>query len=196
MTHDRPQHGFQPRIEYKAAGKAGRSVFEAALAAKPELSAGEWRVLVDVVSRTALYSKTADRMTLAKIAAAVGRTARQVRRQLKRLEARGLISYKPGRGRRWSTIALVAKGTPDVSPSNGTLETTPPTKQLSSGDPSARSHETSPSKGTREHGPSIEERSRNGIEKTAVDQSTENRTAANRARQIIEDLAARRAMPT
>jgi hypothetical protein len=97
------------RTSYKLAGIAGRWTLKAAAQAHPALKSAEWRVVVAVVSLTALYSKLEDGIAVAQVAEFVGMHPKTVAPHLRSLNARSdiPIRFEAGIGRgNYSMISI------------------------------------------------------------------------------------------
>ena len=85
------------RVAYRVAGEAHRQAL--ARARDADLTLGDLKVFQAVLAATVSYSKLSDRLPLDQIETASGCSARQTGRSLAKLARRGIIGYRPGRGR-------------------------------------------------------------------------------------------------
>jgi hypothetical protein len=124
-----PSFRTRQRIPYVTCGVVGRATISAATEwrgdpwdgdpeTKPKsLGVEHWRVLGDVIARTALYSKLDDYVYTDQIAESTGMHVQNVRQRLRDLHRAGIIVYRSGGGRgHKSYIALREKGEPTVAP--------------------------------------------------------------------------------
>ena len=87
-------------------GPALRAAITRVNEADPRLGAGELRVFMAVIARTASWSRLEDSVTHAVLAEIAGVDRETLRRALRRLSELGAIEYLPGAGKRYSSIAL------------------------------------------------------------------------------------------
>jgi hypothetical protein len=87
-------------VPYKIAAAAQRATIRAAAHANPPLSQNEWRCLNAVLAKTASYSKLWEHIYVRDLCHYSGMgDAKRIAAKLRQLANRGLIVYRPGRGR-------------------------------------------------------------------------------------------------
>jgi hypothetical protein len=87
-------------VPYKIAAAAQRATIRAAAHASPPLSHNEWRCLNAVLAKTASYSKLWEHIYVRDLCHYSGMgDAKRIAAKLRQLANRGLIVYRPGRGR-------------------------------------------------------------------------------------------------
>lgn len=98
------------RVAYLEAGAAMRQALERAVVMAEYLKPRDWRVLLAVINLTASYSKISDETSVGQVSELSGVSESRAAESLRRLDAAGVIVWKPTRTRGAlgpSTVSLV-----------------------------------------------------------------------------------------